>query len=331
MWRDTVINIIDTPGHVDFTVEVERSLRVLDGAVAVFDAVAGVEPQTETVWRQADKYDVPRICFVNKMDRTGADFDQCVQMIRDRLDATVAVVQLPIGSEGDFRGVVDLVRMRALVWDDGMGEEWQTEEIPAEMKAVAEEAHHQLIDVVSNHDDTIMEKYLGDEEITPEDLTRALRTATLGSHAVPILCGSAFKNKGVQPMLDAVVDYLPSPLDIPPTIGTVPRKEDEVRRASGRRRRPVLGAGLQDHDRPLRRQAHLPAGVLGHPGQGLGRAQLDQGPQRARRPHPPDARQLPRGPGRRSSPATSWPRSGSSRPPPGTPCATPTSRWCSSR
>ena len=225
MWRDTVINIIDTPGHVDFTVEVERSLRVLDGAVAVFDAVAGVEPQTETVWRQADKYAVPRICFINKMDRTGADFEQCVKMIKDRLDATVAVVQLPIGAEGGFRGVVDLVHMRALVWDDGMGEEWTEEEIPADLKDAAEAALHELIDVVSNHDDTIMEKYLGDEEITPEDLRRAIRTATLGSHAVPILCGSAFKNKGVQPMLDAVVDYLPSPLDIPPTMGTVPRKE----------------------------------------------------------------------------------------------------------
>src|SRR6202522_1333210 len=224
-WRDTWINIIDTPGHVDFTVEVERSLRVLDGAVAVFDAVAGVEPQTETVWRQANKYEVPRICFINKMDRTGADFDQCVEMIKDRLDAVVAVVQLPIGAEGGFRGVIDLVHMRALVWDDGMGEEWTEEEIPADLLARAEAAHHELIDVVSNHDDLIMEKYLGDETITPEDLQRALRTATLGSHAVPILCGSAFKNKGVQPMLDAVVDYLPRPLDIPPTMGTVPRKE----------------------------------------------------------------------------------------------------------
>ncbi|MHB1517764.1 MAG: elongation factor G [Acidimicrobiales bacterium] len=233
MWRNTVINIIDTPGHVDFTVEVERSLRVLDGAVAVFDAVAGVEPQTETVWRQANKYEVPRICFVNKMDRTGADFDQCVEMIRDRLDASVAVVQLPIGSEGGFRGVVDLVHMRALVWDEGMGEEWQEEEIPIELKAVAEEAHHQLIDVVSNHDDAIMEKYLGDQEITPEDLKRAVRTVTLGSHAVPVLCGSAFKNKGVQPMLDAVVDYLPSPLDIAPASGTPPRRvEEQVERAA---------------------------------------------------------------------------------------------------
>ena len=298
MWRDTVINIIDTPGHVDFTVEVERSLRVLDGAVAVFDAVAGVEPQTETVWRQADKYAVPRMCFINKMDRTGADFDQCVEMIKDRLDATVAVVQLPIGAEGGFRGVVDLVHMRALVWDDGMGEEWTEEEIPVEMKAAAEEAHHQLIDVVSNHDDTIMEKYLGDEEITPEDLQRAIRTATLGSHAVPILCGSAFKNKGVQPMLDAVVDYLPSPLDIPPTMGTVPRKEGVDRRAPPRRHRALRRPGLQDHDRPLRGEAHLPAGVLGHPDQGLGGHQLDQGPQGADRPHPADARQLPRGPRR---------------------------------
>ena len=187
IWHDTLINIIDTPGHVDFTVEVERSLRVLDGAVAVFDAVAGVEPQTETVWRQANKYEVPRICFINKMDRTGADFEQGVEMIRDRLDAVPAVVQLPIGAEGGFRGVVDLVRMEALVWEEGMGEEWAVEEIPADMKDAADEARHQLIDVLSNHDDTIMEKYLGDEEITPEDLKRALRTVTLGSHAVPIL------------------------------------------------------------------------------------------------------------------------------------------------
>ena len=225
MWNDTLINIIDTPGHVDFTVEVERSLRVLDGAVAVFDAVAGVEPQTETVWRQANKYEVPRICFINKMDRTGANFQQCVDMIRDRLDAVPAVIQLPIGAESEFRGVVDLVHMRALVWDDGMGEEWTEEEIPADLKAESEDALHQLIDVLSNHDDTIMEKYLSEEEILPADLQRALRTVTLGNFAVPILCGSAFKNKGVQPMLDAVVDYLPSPLDIPPTMGTVPRKD----------------------------------------------------------------------------------------------------------
>ena len=227
-WRDNVINIIDTPGHVDFTVEVERSLRVLDGAVAVFDAVAGVEPQTETVWRQANKYEVPRICFVNKMDRIGADFARCVEMIKDRLDAVPAVAQLPIGAEAGFRGVVDLVHMRALVWDEGMGEEWNEEAIPDDLAAEAADARHQLIDVLSNHDDNIMEKYLADEEITPADLVAGLRTVTLGSHAVPVLCGSAFKNKGVQPMLDAVVDYLPSPLDIPPASGTVPRKGDDV-------------------------------------------------------------------------------------------------------
>ena len=226
MWHDTLINIIDTPGHVDFTVEVERSLRVLDGAVAVFDAVAGVEPQTETVWRQANKYEVPRICFVNKMDRTGANFEMCVDMIKDRLDCTTAVVQLPIGAEGDFRGRggpgphagAGVGRRHGRGLDRGAhpGRTWST---------AAEAAHADLIDVVSNHDDIIMEKYLGDEEILPEDLIRALRTVTLGNHAVPILCGTAFKNKGVQPMLDAVVDYLPSPLDIPPTMGTVPRKE----------------------------------------------------------------------------------------------------------
>ncbi len=227
-WRDTWINIIDTPGHVDFTVEVERSLRVLDGAVAVFDAVAGVEPQTETVWRQANKYQVPRICFVNKMDRVGADFARTVQMIRDRLDATPAVVQLPIGAEGEFRGVVDLLAMRALVWEEGMGEKWEEEDIPESLAGEAADARHQLVDVLSNDDDGIMEKYLADEEITADDLRRALRTATLASEVVPVLCGSAFKNKGVQPMLDAVVDYLPSPLDLPPTVGTRPGREDEV-------------------------------------------------------------------------------------------------------
>ncbi|HEY1831796.1 MAG TPA: elongation factor G [Acidimicrobiales bacterium] len=226
-WRDTWINIIDTPGHVDFTVEVERSLRVLDGAVAVFDAVAGVEPQTETVWRQANKYKVPRICFVNKMDRVGADFGRTVEMIKDRLDANPAVIQLPIGAEGEFRGVIDLLTMRALVWEEGMGEKWEETDIPDALAAEAGDARHQLIDVLSNYDDGIMEKYLAEEEITADDLQRALRTATLSSEAVPVLCGSAFKNKGVQPMLDAVVDYLPSPLDLPPTPGTKPGKAEE--------------------------------------------------------------------------------------------------------
>ena len=227
-WRDNWINIIDTPGHVDFTVEVERSLRVLDGAVAVFDAVAGVEPQTETVWRQANKYNVPRICFVNKMDRIGADFERTVQMIRDRLDALPAVVQLPIGVESEFKGVVDLLEEKALVWSSDMGEEWETLDIPADIAAEAEDARQQLIDVVSNFDDTIMEKYLSEEPITADDLRRALRTATLAAAVVPVLCGSAFKNKGVQPMLDAVVEYLPSPLDLPPTEGHRPGKTEDL-------------------------------------------------------------------------------------------------------
>ena len=229
-WRDTLINIIDTPGHVDFTVEVERSLRVLDGAVAVFDAVAGVEPQTETVLRQANKYRLPRICFVNKMDRVGADFGRTVEMIRDRLEAVPAVAQLPIGSEGGFRGVVDLLGMRALVWEEGMGEHWDETDVPATLTEAAEAARHDLVDLLSNYDDTIMEKFLADEEITGEDLRRALRTATLANEVVPVLCGSAFKNKGVQPMLDAVVDYLPSPLDLPATVGTLPGKEETQER-----------------------------------------------------------------------------------------------------
>jgi elongation factor G len=232
-WRDNWINIIDTPGHVDFTVEVERSLRVLDGAVAVFDAVAGVEPQTETVWRQANKYSVPRICFVNKMDRIGADFERTVAMIRDRLDALPAVTQLPIGSESEFQGVIDLLEEKALIWANDMGEEWETRDIPEAMATEAADARHQLIDVVSNFDDIIMEKYLSEEPITAADLRRALRTATLAAAVVPVLCGSAFKNKGVQPMLDAVIDYLPSPLDLPPTEGIKPNHPEsiEVRKA----------------------------------------------------------------------------------------------------
>jgi len=232
-WRDCQINIIDTPGHVDFTVEVERSLRVLDGAVAVFDAVAGVEPQTETVWRQANKYDVPRFCFVNKMDRIGADFGRCVEMIRDRLDATPAVVQLPIGVESDFRGVIDLVQMRAIVWpltDDTEGAEFEIVEIPAELRAAADAGRHELLETIAHVDDALLEKYLADEEITTAEIQNALRLGALQFEFVPVLCGSAFKNKGVQPMLDAVVDYLPSPLDVPPTQGTDVKGEETVER-----------------------------------------------------------------------------------------------------
>ncbi len=229
-WRDHRINIIDTPGHVDFTVEVERSLRVLDGAVAVFDAVAGVEPQTETVWRQANKYGVPRMCFVNKMDRVGANFERCVEMIRDRLDAVPAVIQLPIGAEGNFTGIVDLIEMNAKVWEDTLGEKYAVTEIPEAMREAAEAAHHELIDVLSNYDDPLMEAYLSDDPITPEFLRGVVRRVTIGGHAVPTLCGSAFKNKGVQPMLDAVVDFLPSPVDIDPAQGISMSGSDSLER-----------------------------------------------------------------------------------------------------
>jgi elongation factor G len=231
-WKGTRINIIDTPGHVDFTVEVERSLRVLDGAVAVFDAVAGVEPQTETVWRQADKYGVPRMCFINKMDRVGADFYRCVEMIKDRLDATVAVVQLPIGSESEFRGCIDLLGMKAMIWNDdaAKGEKFDLVDVPDNMLEEADRYRHDLIDTLSNFDDAITEKYLGEEEITAADLERALRAATIAGQVVPVLCGSAFKNKGVQPMLDAVVAYLPSPIDIPPTGGMDVKGVEELER-----------------------------------------------------------------------------------------------------
>ena len=232
-WRDCAINIIDTPGHVDFTVEVERSLRILDGAVAVFDAVAGVEPQTETVWRQADKYNVPRVCFVNKMDRVGANFARTVEMIRDRLDAIPAVTELPLGSESRFRGVVDVIAQKALVWDNsGYGEEWSVEEIPGELRATAEAARHDLVDVTSHYDDTVMSKYVHEAEITADDLRRALRVGTISGHLVPVLCGAAFKNKGVQQLLDAVVDYLPSPLDVPSTIGHSLRGDEILERAA---------------------------------------------------------------------------------------------------
>jgi elongation factor G len=221
-WKDHLINIIDTPGHVDFTVEVERSLRVLDGAVAVFDGVAGVEPQSETVWRQADKYKVPRICFVNKLDRTGASFDRCVSMIKDRLRATPLVLQIPIGAEADFVGVIDLIQMKALVWpgETKKGEDYLVEEIPANLKDVADKARHDLIETLADKDDAVMEKYLEGQELSEEEIIAGIRRATLADKATPVLTGSAFKNKGVQPMLDAVVRYLPSPLDVEAIVGS---------------------------------------------------------------------------------------------------------------
>jgi elongation factor G len=228
-WLDHTINIIDTPGHVDFTVEVERSLRVLDGAVAVFDAVAGVEPQSETVWRQANKYDVPRICFVNKMDRVGAEFHRCVEMISSRLGATPLVVQLPWGVEADFRGVIDLIRMRALQWTtEGKGDKYDIVDIPADHAEAAREWRDKLLETIAENDDEMMAMYLEGEEPTEEQLVAAIRRATLAFAVTPVLCGTAFKNKGVQPMLDAIVDYLPSPLDVPSIQGHSVRNADEV-------------------------------------------------------------------------------------------------------
>jgi elongation factor G len=219
-WRDHTINIIDTPGHVDFTVEVERSLRVLDGAVAVFDGVAGVEPQSETVWRQANRYGVPRICFVNKMDRVGAEFHRCVEMISDRLGATPLVIQLPWGVESDFRGVIDLVRMSGLLWkSEGKGEAYETTEIPVDHVEAAREWRDNLLETIAENDEEMMELYLEGTEPNTDQLIAAIRRATIASAITPVLCGSAFKNKGVQPMLDAIVDYLPSPVDIPAVVG----------------------------------------------------------------------------------------------------------------
>ena len=237
MWNDHQINIIDTPGHVDFTVEVERSLRVLDGAVAVFDGVAGVEPQSETVWRQAEKYNVPRMCFVNKMDRTGADFFFCLDTIKDRLTTNVAVVQLPIGAEGDYTGVVDIIKMKALVWplatdEKDLGATYEEQDIPAELQDQADEYRELLMDKLAEFDESIMEKYLEEQEITEEEIIAALRDGCINHGVVPVLNGTAFKNKGVQPLLDAVVRYLPSPLDIPAVEGAPVRGEGvEVRKA----------------------------------------------------------------------------------------------------
>ena len=231
LWRDHRVNIIDTPGHVDFTIEVERSLRVLDGAVAVFCSVGGVEPQTETVWRQADKYRVPRLAFVNKMDRLGADFFRVVKMIEDRLGARPAVLQLPIGSEDKFTGIVDLVIMKAVVWEDeSLGAKFHEEPIPVEMQARAQEYREKLLEAVADCDEAIMEKYLEGKEITEAELRKAIRKGTLSLKIVPALCGSAFRNKGVQPMLDAVVEYLPSPLDIPPVTGIEPGTDKAAER-----------------------------------------------------------------------------------------------------
>ena len=230
-WKDHRINIIDTPGHVDFTIEVERSLRVLDGAIAIFCGVAGVEPQSETVWRQADKYNVPRIAFVNKMDRIGADFDRAVGMIQTRLGATPAVLQIPIGSEESFAGVVDLLTEKAIYWvDSTLGAEYEEREIPAELAEAAKIARDRLLEISAEHDEAIADLYLHDQPIPADQIRKAIREATLRLEIVPVFCGSAFKNKGVQPLLSAVIDYLPSPLDVEAIVGERPGKEGTIER-----------------------------------------------------------------------------------------------------
>jgi elongation factor G len=249
-WRECRINIIDTPGHVDFTIEVERSLRVLDGAVTVFDSVAGVEPQSETVWRQADKYRVPRICFVNKMDRIGANFQRTVDMIIDRLGAVPLVTQLPIGVESEFKGIVDLVQMKAIIWqEETLGAKFDVTDIPADMADQAADARHELVELAVEQDDAALEAYLGGEEPNVETLRRCIRKGTINFVFVPVLCGSAFKNKGVQPLLDAVVDYLPSPLDIPPVKGTDPKGNEVTRPADDKA--PFAGLAFKIMDDPF--------------------------------------------------------------------------------
>src|SRR5215213_8847873 len=227
-WKDHRINIIDTPGHVDFTVEVERSLRVLDGAVALFDSVAGVEPQSETVWRQADKYRVPRIAYINKMDRIGADFDRGIQTMIERLGAHPVPIQLPIGAETDFQGVIDLVTETAILYKDDLGQEWEVVEIPDRYKDAAHDARTALIEAIAEYDDELMEDYLEEKPIEEARLKEDIRKATLDISITPVLAGSSFKNKGVQPLLDAVLDYLPSPLDVPPMEGVDPKDAEKV-------------------------------------------------------------------------------------------------------
>ena len=292
-WNDKRLNIIDTPGHVDFTIEVERSLRVLDGAVCVLDGNQGVEPQTETVWRQADKYNVPRIVFVNKMDKIGADFFKCLQDISDRLGAKPVPIQLPIGSENNFKGLVDLVRMKAVVWnDEALGAKFDDDEIPADLIEQAKEYREKLIEAAVELDDDAMAAYLDGNEPDEATLKRLIRKAVLTGAFYPVLCGSAFKNKGVQPLLDAVVDYLPSPVDVPAIKGIDARRQRD--RAPGGRRGAAVAARVQDHGRPVRRHDHLLPHLFGQAGERHRRAELDPREEGARRPHAADARQQPR-------------------------------------
>ncbi|MCR4667405.1 MAG: elongation factor G [Desulfovibrio sp.] len=241
-WKDHRIDIIDTPGHVDFTIEVERSLRVLDGAVCVFDAVAGVEPQSETVWRQADRYNVPRICFVNKMDRIGSNFNRCVDMIHERLGAKPVALQIPIGAEDKFEGVVDLVTGKAIRFDkDTKGASMVEDDVPADMRALFDEKHHEMLEAVAEEDEVLLDKYLGGETLTQEEIISCIRKATISRNIVPVLCGSAFRNMGVQPLLDAIVAYLPSPVDIPPMTGHEPGKEENLIECHCTDKEPLAG------------------------------------------------------------------------------------------
>lgn len=290
-WKGHTIQIIDTPGHVDFTVEVERSLRVLDGAVAVYDGVAGVEPQTENVWRQADKYNVPRMCFVNKLDRTGADFYRCVQMMKDRLNATTLVLQIPIGNESDFIGVVDLITMKALTWrgETQKGEDYAIEEIPADLQADAETWRSLLLETLAENDDAIMEKYLEGEELSVEEIKAGIRRATISGKANPVLTGSAFKNKGVQPMLDAWWTTCRRRWTSRPSRAPRPTARPRCR-ASPTRTSPSP-AWLQDPDRQAPGQAHVRARLLRHARLRFAGGQLHQGPQGADRQDLPDARE----------------------------------------
>ena len=329
-WGDHRINIIDTPGHVDFTVEVERSLRVLDGAVVVFDGVAGVEPQSETVWRQADRYGVPRFCFINKLDRTGADFWRGVESIRDRLGANAVPIQIPIGREDQFKGVIDLVEMKAIYYRDDLGNQVDVVEIPAELREEAEKHRHAMIEAVADMDDELLHKYLEGQEFTSAEIKRGLRLGTLQTKIIPVLTGSALKNKGVQQLLDAVVDYLPSPLDVPPMNGLDPRHRRRGRAQAGRLR-AVQRARLQDRRRPVRRQARVLPGLLGHAQGRLVRAQPARrasasGSGASSRCTPTTARRSTR-----SSPATSPPRSGSRTRSRATPSPTRSIRSSSSR
>ena len=292
-WRGHSINIIDTPGHVDFTAEVERSLRVLDGAVVVLSAVEGVQPQSETVWRQADRYGVPRLVFVNKMDRTGADFYRTVGMIKDRLEARAVPLQLPVGAEDGFEGVVDLIKMTSIIYTDDLGTRSDQVEIPESLRPLAEKYREALVEAAAEMDDRLTEKYLEGTPLTEEEIYSALRKGTIATKFIPVLCGTSFRNKGVQPLLDAVVAYLPSPLDIPPMPGVNPETEQpETRPATCR---AVLRTGIQDRDGPVRRQADLLPCVLRAARVRVVRLQRDAPGEGAHQPHSADARESPRG------------------------------------